>query len=106
MHLRDKDRFLRIFTLVDWMDRINSYWPNLTREERAKLSFYRNRWLNLRLGQVHHLLVLTAKMLKYGGLSTSSYQKWSKEVTAWKLAQPLLTKVRRRMEKEIKSAGG
>jgi len=90
--LRDKDRFLRIFTLVDWMDRINSYWPNLTREVRAKLSFYRNRWLGLRLRQVHQLLVLTAKILKYGGLSTGNYQKWSKEVTAWKLAQPLLTK--------------
>jgi len=74
------------------MDRINSYWPNLTKEVRAKLSFYRNSWLNLRLGQVHHLLVLTAKILKYGGLSESSYQKWSQEVAAWKLAQPLLTK--------------
>jgi len=29
---------------------------------------------------------------KYGGLSTDNYQKWSKEATAWKLAQPLLTK--------------
>ena len=25
-------------------------------------------------------------------MSTGNYQKWSKEVTAWKLAQPLLTK--------------
>lgn len=89
--LRDKDRFLRTFTLVDWIDRIDSYWPNLSTEVRAKLSFYRNRWLNLRLRQVHHLLVLTAKILKYSGLSESTYHQWSQEVATWKLSQPQLT---------------
>lgn len=101
--LRDKDRFLRIFTLVDWMDRIDGYWPNLSKEVRAKLNFYRNRWLNLRLRQVHHLLILTTKILKYGGLSEGSCQKWSQEVTAGKLAQPLLTKQAREFIKGIET---
>lgn len=89
--LRDKDRFLRIFTLVDWMDRMESYWPNLPKEIKGKLKFYKNQWLNLRLRQVYHLLVMTAKTLKHHGLNELSVQTWSREIADWKLSQTKLT---------------
>jgi hypothetical protein len=47
--LRDKDRFLRIFTLVEWMDRMDSYWLKMLPAMQAKLKFYKNKWLRLRL---------------------------------------------------------
>ena len=65
--LRDKDRFSRIFTLFPWMDRIDSYAERLPSELAHALRQGRTRWLDLRLRQVHHLLVLTAKLLKYKG---------------------------------------
>jgi hypothetical protein len=90
--LRDKDRFLRIFTLVDWMDRVDSYWLNLPKSMRIRLKFYKNQWLNLRLRQVQQLLVMAAKIVKYHGLSEATLQKWTDEVANWKLSQPKLTK--------------
>lgn len=89
--LRDKDRFLRIFTLVEWMDRIDGYWPNLPKATQAKLKFYKNRWRTLRLRQVQELLVLTAKVLKYGGLCCHSRDKWLNEVVAWTSRQRQIT---------------
>lgn len=89
--LRDKDRFLRIFTLVDWIDRIDGYWPNLSSEVRKQLKFYKNRWLNLRLRQVYQLLVLTAKTLKHHGLSETTGQQWSSELAQWKAGQSVIT---------------
>ncbi|TXF88455.1 hypothetical protein FUA23_14310 [Neolewinella aurantiaca] len=58
--LRDKDRFGRIFTLVAWMDRIDAYGSSLDVRLRERLNSGRNRWLDLRLRQVHRLIVITA----------------------------------------------
>jgi hypothetical protein len=89
--LRDKDRFLRIFTLVDWMDRMDSYWLKMPPAMQAKLKFYKNKWLRLRLRQVHQLLVMSAKIRRHHGLSATTIQKWTPEVANWKLSQPKLT---------------
>jgi|GEM_PF-4488284 hypothetical protein len=67
--LRDKDPFGRIFTLVAWMDRIDAYAEALDARLRKRLGAERNYWLDLRLRQVHRLMVITATRLKYGGLS-------------------------------------
>jgi hypothetical protein len=89
--LRDKDRFLRIFTLVEWMDRMDSYWLKMPPAMQAKLEFYKNKWLRLRLRQVHQLLVMSAKIRKHHGLSATTIQKWTAGVANWKLSQPKLT---------------
>lgn len=39
--LRDKDRFIRIFTLGKWIDRIDRWWPRLSESARAHLAFHR-----------------------------------------------------------------
>jgi hypothetical protein len=83
--LRDKDRFLRIFTLVGWMDRIDSYWLMLPASMRAKLLFCHGVWLCLRLSQSYSLLALTASVLKSRGLSADSYAEWRAQVNGYRI---------------------
>jgi len=90
--LRDKDRFGRIFTLVAWMDRIDAYGTALDAELRNRLNEGRNHWLDLRLRQVHRLMVITATRLKYGGLSQASHDGWINDVVAYLPTQPQLTR--------------
>ena len=89
--LRTKDRFLRIFTLVDWMDRIDAYGNGLSAELRALLNASRNRWLDLRLRQVRQLLRLSATILKSQGLSQASYDKWVEGLIAFNQQHHQLT---------------
>ena len=90
--LRDKDRFLRIFTLVGWMGRIDGYWPMLPASMRARLSFCRGIWLRLRLSQFHRLLTLTASVLKSRGLSADSYAQWRAQVDDYRITQHVMTR--------------
>lgn len=90
--LRDKDRFLRIFTLVDWMARIDGYWPSLPATMRAKLSFCRGVWLRLRLSQFYRLLAITAGVLKSKGLSQESCAEWRAKVDGYCSTQHVMTR--------------
>jgi hypothetical protein len=79
--LRDKDRFLRLFTLVDWVRRLDTYWEKLPGKARRVLSFYRRQPALLRrLIQVRDLVEITAKLLKAAGLSTAAHQRWQQQV--------------------------
>lgn len=89
--LRDKDRFGRIFTLVAWMGRIDAYGSSLDVRLREQLNSGRNRWLDLRLRQVHRLMVTTATPLKYEGLSQASRDGWINDVVAYLQMQTQLT---------------
>jgi len=90
--LRDKDRFLRIFTLVEWMGRIDGYWPKLPAPMRARLSFCKGVWLRLRLSQFHRLLTITAGLLKSQGLSPESYTEWRAKVDGYCTTQHVMTR--------------
>ncbi|MCB9039599.1 MAG: hypothetical protein H6557_23525 [Lewinellaceae bacterium] len=90
--LRDKGRFLRIFTLVEWMGRIDGYWPMLPASMRARLSFCRGVWLRLRLNQFYSLLAITASVLKSRGLSPDSYAEWRAEVNDYRITQHVMTR--------------
>ena len=77
--LRDKDRFLRIFTIVDWWERIMEYWPNLPQTSRDILAFaWEAEALLLNLMQIKQVVEITAKLLKTAGLSEPSRQRWEK----------------------------
>ena len=90
--LRDKDRFLRIFTLVAWMERIDGYWPTLPAQMRARLSFCKGVWLRLRLSQFYRLLTITAGLLKSQGLSPDSYTEWRAKVDDYCTTQHVMTR--------------
>ncbi len=75
--LRDKDRFLRLFTMVDWAVRMQSYWNRLDQQAQQKLSFLKSAQAFLdMLAQIRTVVVQTAQVLKTAGLSPYSYSKW------------------------------
>lgn len=90
--LRDKDRFLRLFNLVDWADRMDQWWPKLSPQAKAHLRFYRRAWPLLRaLRQVRHLIVLSSAILKTAGLSPASYQRWKQGVAQFRQSTKRVT---------------
>ena len=88
--LRDKDRFLRIFTLVTWMERIDGY--SLPASIRARLSCCKGVWLRLRLSQFYRLLAITAGLLKSRGLSPETYTEWRANVDQYSKTQHVMTR--------------
>lgn len=82
--LRDKDRFLRIFTIVDWTERIQAYWEKLPPHHRTPLSFLQQAQPLVRsLGQIRTLIALTANILKSAGLSSVSQYHWEKRMAKY-----------------------
>lgn len=88
--LRDKDRFWRIFTIVDWSERMDAYWKKLSPISRKALGFLRQaRPLVQSLSQVRNLIALMAKLLKSAGLSQASHQRWEQRITQYQADNPL-----------------
>jgi phage gp16-like protein len=86
--LRDKDRFLRVFTIVEWADRMETYWKRLPRVVRQQIGFYRkSRHVIRSLRQVRDLIVLTSAILKTAGLSEQSVQRWQEQTNHYLKAQ-------------------
>lgn len=97
--LRDKDRFLRIFTLIDWADRIDSYWNNLSPGQRSPLAFVKQSTPLLRcLRQIRDITAMTAKLLKSAGLSTISYQIWKAKLSQYRKGKRMTTQARKLIE--------
>ena len=91
--LRSKDRFCRVFVLVDWIKQALAYGQSGDATLIEHLGFVRtHRWLRLQLEQVHALLVLTARLLKRSGLSQSVYQAWQQQVAAYLSNQQMVTR--------------
>ena len=82
--LRDKDRFLRIFTIVHRVERIDSIWAELPQSSRDKLHFINEARTRVQcMKQLKTLVELTAGILKGAGLSTASRQKWEQAITGF-----------------------
>ncbi len=91
--LRDKDRFLRIFTIVQWAGRMNAYWDKLPAAARQHIAFYRKAWpLIRRLRQVRELIVIASAILKTAGLSEYSRQRWREGAARYLGTQKVVTK--------------
>ncbi len=88
--LRDKDRFLRIFTIAGWAERIDSYWKKLPIEQRRVLGFLRRaRPLIRTLHQIKSLVAIAAQVLKSAGLSSHSRQLWETRVARFRKGKRL-----------------
>lgn len=100
--LRDKDRFLKIFIILDWVARLNSY-VNLSAAYRATLSFlYEPKVLALLadLTQARRIVSISTQILKTSGINAASNKAWLKqladyrrEVTLCPLAETLVRTV-------------
>lgn len=89
--LRDKDRFLRIFNLVDWVTKIDLAWQGLDRQAKGKLSFLASsRELITELVQVRQFVAQTAKIFKRHGMNERSIKVWEWLVKRWLARQPIV----------------
>lgn len=90
--LRDKDRFLRVFTIVGWADRINAYWDKLPEKSRQKLDFLQQAQPLIQcMRQLRALIIITADIFKYSGLNHISIQLWEDKIAQF-AKQNILTK--------------
>lgn len=79
--LRDKDRFLRIFTLVNWVERLDGMWAKLPPGSRQKLNFVEGARTRVQcMAQLKTLVELTAGVLKGAGLSAVTQDKWEQSI--------------------------
>ena len=102
--MRDKDRFCRIFHLLDWLDRIDAYWNQLSATEKQHLAFTRSvAWLRRRCSQVRQLVELTAQVLKKRGLSETSHQYWQQQISKYLDKQPVVTQQARSFIKGVEA---
>lgn len=75
--LRDKDRFIRIFTLGKWIDRIDSWWPNLCQAARDYLDFLQPARPRVQaMKELRMVVEQAAVLLKQGGLSAATRRRW------------------------------
>jgi len=97
--LRDKDRFLCVFTLVDWADRIENYWNKLSREQRNLLAFVKQSKSLLRcLRQIRDITAMTSKILKSAGLSPVSKQIWQIKLNQYRKGKKMTNQARELIE--------
>lgn len=90
--LRDKDRFLRLFVILDWAKRIDRWWDDLPSDYQESLAILRSQPVQKLLGeltQLRHLVSLAMGILKTSGLNAQSQQSWKKALAAYGLENPL-----------------
>jgi hypothetical protein len=84
--LRDKDRFLKIFIILDWVERINSY-QGLCAAYRATLAFmYKPQALLMlaNLTQVRRIISISTRILKTSGINQQSRESWCQHLAAYR----------------------
>lgn len=77
--LRDKDRFLRLFTILDWTDRLASWWSFLPADHRQTLSILQDEEIKdflLQLAELRRIVKQATALLKTSGLNERSQQLW------------------------------
>jgi len=78
--LRDKDRFLRIFVILDWVGRLDSYWPKLPPAHQQTLKYLRTQpvlELLATLRQIRRVVSMATGIVKVSGINRQSYQAWA-----------------------------
>lgn len=81
--LRDKDRFLRIFVILDWVDRLDRYWPELPEAHRQTLQYLYTKpvgQLLTTLRQLRKIVSSVTRILKTSGINHRSRQAWMKRL--------------------------
>ena len=107
--LRDKDRFVRVFTLTDWYRRIMLHWDNLPTEAQQKFDFlFDFKDLIERMEQIRSLIAISSKLLKSAGISEQSILLWEERIKEYseknKLtieAEYFITAIRQYLQKHI-----
>ncbi|WP_420458361.1 hypothetical protein [Neolewinella sp.] len=88
--LRDKDRFLRVFVILDWVDRLGQYWPALPADHRQTLAYLERQpvvELLAVLRSLRAIITLASSLLKTSGISARSQQLWRDRVAHYRCSQ-------------------
>lgn len=86
--MRSKDRFLRLFDIVRWVEFIEQYRSQFSCAIQHKLSFiHTHKAVVQQMKQVRDLLDLTARQLKCTGLHPQSLKQWQAKIAAYKSEQ-------------------
>ena len=81
--LRDKDRFIRIFTLGKWIERIDRWWPKLSAPARAHLDFIQRARPRVQvMNELRVVVEQAAALLKGSGLSATTQGRWKDYTTS------------------------
>jgi hypothetical protein len=83
--LRDKDRFQRLFTILDWVGRIDRCWDQLPSAHRRALGFLKGkrvRQLLDLLEQLRRITVLALNILRTSGINAASRRAWQARIAA------------------------
>ena len=81
--LRDKDRFIRIFTLGKWIARIDRWWPKLSQSARGHLAFLEQARPRIQcMNELRAVVEQAAAILKGSGLSSPTRHQWEAYVKA------------------------
>lgn len=81
--LRDKDRFIRIFTLGKWIARIDRWWPKLPEAARRHLKFLEQARPRIQcMNELRAVVEQAAAILKGSGLSSPARHQWEVYVKA------------------------
>lgn len=92
--LRDKDRFIRIFTLGKWIDRIDRWWPKLSEPARAHLAFIDQARPRIAcMNELRAVVEQAAAILKGSGLSDVTHRHWEEYVEGCRLKTNLTPEV-------------
>lgn len=82
--LRDKDRFLRIFNILDWVTKIDKAAAFIDEVAGQRLAFIDTyRPLLKEFAQVRAFISFTAVIFKSQGLSRSSIEQWRAHLRDW-----------------------
>lgn len=89
--LRDKDRFLRIFNILDWVARIRRVESRLPAPAQEKLTFLEEYSSLLdELSQVRSMIDMAGQIFKSQGLSESSISAWAGRLLEWRAKQSFI----------------
>lgn len=92
--LRDKDRFLRLFVVLDWVERIDACWEELPASHRKTLTFLRGKRIRKLLGmlqQLRKIIGLATSILKTSGIHHRSCQIWQADLAKYRREVSLCT---------------
>lgn len=103
--LRDKDRFLRIFVILDWVERLDACWTQLPPAHRHTLEYVRTqavRELLDTLWQLRRIVSMATSILKKSGINHQSHQAWMSRLAQYRgqatlcpMAEQLIETVKR-----------
>ena len=77
-------RFLRLFVILDWVERLDQLWPDLPVAHRQRLAYLNTKSCRAFLQQLREVIVMATALLKTSGLSERTQHLWTQRMQAYR----------------------